>query len=104
MAHSALAQSTLLKSISVGTGSLHKTTTLSKHGSVSTPTKASIFTTTPCHAAAINACTSVSIGNQLTSSPNFTTLHAVLFKDMAVPCRLSGLFLALLLSTQSMQA
>ncbi|KAL3155572.1 hypothetical protein ABBQ38_010830 [Trebouxia sp. C0009 RCD-2024] len=39
MAHSALAQSTLLKSISVGTGSLHKTTTLSKHGSVSTPTK-----------------------------------------------------------------
>ena len=40
MAHSALVQSTLLKSISVGTGGLQKTT-LSKHGSVSTPTKAS---------------------------------------------------------------
>ena len=41
MAHSVLAQQTLLKSISVGTGSVHKATTLSKHGSVSTPTKAS---------------------------------------------------------------
>lgn len=39
MAHSVLAQQTLLKSISVGTGSVHKATTLSKHGSVSTPTK-----------------------------------------------------------------
>ena len=39
MAHSVLAQQTLLKSISVGTGSVHKATTLSKHGSVATPTK-----------------------------------------------------------------
>ena len=35
-----MSHSTLLKSISVGTNTLHKSTTLSKHGSVVTPTKA----------------------------------------------------------------
>ena len=35
-----MSHSTLLKSISVGTNTLRKTATLSKHGSVATPTKA----------------------------------------------------------------
>lgn len=35
-----MSHSMLLKSISIGTNTLHKTATLSKHGSVTTPTKA----------------------------------------------------------------